>query len=129
MDAPLTKKEQKMGKAKQRQQGKQQPVGLLQKWFPTPLRERFCKTCGRPYVGAVEPVPTRRFSLGNVEIQLFETMQFGRLKFELRVQRWCRYREEWHPQSIFSTEDFQHLAVLVEHALRVIQPESTSRGR
>lgn len=118
-----------MGKAPKDRTTRQSSGGMLRGLFSKPLRERCCKTCGRPHVGHLEPSPARRFSLGNVEIQVFESMPLGMLRRELKVQCWNRYRDSWHPQSIFSQRDFQHLARVVGHALRFMKEQDQFRPR
>lgn len=110
-----------MGKAHKDRKTKSTSDGLLRRLFSKPLRERFCKACGRPYVGHVEPIPARRFILGNVEVQVFESKPYGRLRHELKVQCWNRYRDDWYPQSVFTLDDFKHLANVVDHALQFMQ--------
>lgn len=115
-----------MGKAKYRQRMKKKPDGLFRKIFSKPLRERFCQWCGRPYLGHIEPVPEHRFILGNAEVQVFESKPFGKRKFELKVHCWNRYHDEWHPQSVFTLDDFQCLAFVVRQALRFIEQQHDS---
>ena len=107
-----------MGKAKRGRQTHKKPGGLLRELFSPPLRERYCETCGRPHVGQLEPIPSHRINLGNAEVQVFDSTAFGKLRRELRVHCWNRYRDTWYPQSVFTPHDFQHLASVIDHALR-----------
>lgn len=110
-----------MGKTKKGYRQKKKSEGLFGSWFSTPLRERYCQECGRPHLGAEEPIPTRRFVLGNVEVQMFQSFPYGRLRRELKVQCWNRYRDQWHPQSVYSVDDLYHLAIVVNHVLRLMK--------
>lgn len=119
-----------MGKVKKNRTTTRTSDGMLRSLFSKPLRDRYCKACGRPHLGHVEPIPARRLNLGNVEIQVFESMPLGRLRRELKVQCWNRYRDNWYPQSVFSQHDFNHLIVVVDQALRFMRDrDSSSQGR
>lgn len=118
-----------MGKAQKDRTTRKSSGGMLRGLFSKPLRERYCKTGGRPHVGHVDPIPARRFNLGNVEVQVFESMPLGKLKRELKNQCWNRYGDTWYPQSIFSLHDFQHLATVVDRALRVMREQDPSQPR
>jgi hypothetical protein len=118
-----------MGKATPRKTMKPTSGGLFQRLFSQPLRERYCKVCGRPFWGQIQPEPTKRFNLGNVEVQLFESVHFGRLRRELKVQNWHRYRDDWYPQSVFTLEDFEHLMIVVEHALQFMKTQDQQSSR
>lgn len=117
-----------MGNAKQNRTTNAGSNGSIRDLFSKPLRDRFCKACGRPYVGPNEPLPVRRFNLGNAEVQVFESASFGRLKRELRVHCWNRYRDQWCSQSIFSEHDFQHLAAVIGQALRFMNEQARPKG-
>lgn len=109
-----------MGKAFNGRFRKGKSDGLLRKVFSKPLREQYCEACGRPHVEQDEPPYIGRFWLGNAEIQVFESKQYGRRVHEFKVQRWVRYPHGWYPQSVFSLEDLGHLASVVGQALRIM---------
>ena len=107
-----------MGKAMNKRQTKASGAGLLRNLFSKPLRDRWCRACGRPHIDSDQPIPVKRFCLGNAEIQVFESPIRGRQRYEYKVHCWNRYRDSWCAQTVFSEHDFRHLLSVIGETLR-----------
>jgi hypothetical protein len=102
---------------------------LLDRLRSKPLGARCCKSCGRPQDERIEPIPTMRFNVGNAEVQLFESFPFGKLRREFKVQCWRISNSRWYAQSVFSEHEFRNLALVVLHALQVMDEECNSKEK